>query len=147
MTVFVTAPLYGCVLNKGDTRVKKIIASVITGSLLSACATNPDNITAAYVSPGLYNTYSCAQLREEASRVSARAAQITGAQSSKATSDAVVMGAGLILFWPALFFIKGDGTTAVEVARLKGEMEAVEQASIQKKCGIQFQRAEAKQPS
>jgi hypothetical protein len=124
--------------------VKKITLSFVAVSLLSACATNPDNITAAYVSPGLYNTYSCPQLREEASRVSVRAAQITGAQSSKATSDAVVMGAGLILFWPALFFLKGDGTTAAEVSRLKGEMEAVEQASIQKKCGIHFQRPENK---
>ena len=79
--------------------------------------------------------------------LSARAAQITGVQSSKASSNAVVMGSGLILFWPALFFIKGDGTTAAEVARLKGVMEAVEQASIHKKCGIQFQNAEPKQPA
>jgi hypothetical protein len=127
--------------------LKKHISSIVVASVLSACASNPDNITATYVSPGQYNSYSCSQLREEASRVSVRAAQITGAQSSKATSDAVVMGAGLILFWPALFFLKGDGTTAAEVARLKGEMEAVEHASIQKKCGIQFQKAEPKQPS
>jgi hypothetical protein len=127
--------------------MKKQISSIVVAGVLSACASNPDNIAAAYVSPGQYNSYSCAQLREEASRVSVRAAQITGAQSSKATSDAVVMGAGLILFWPALFFIKGDGTTAGEVARLKGEMEAVEHASIQKKCGIQFQRAEPKSPA
>ena len=127
--------------------MKKIITSIVAASLLTACASNPENITAAYVSPGQYNSYNCAQLREEASRVSVRAAQITGAQSSKASSDAVVMGAGLILFWPALFFIKGDGTTAAEVARLKGEMEAVEQASIHKKCGIHFQRAEPKQPA
>ena len=124
--------------------MQKQIATLLIAGILSACASNPDNITAAYVSPGQYNSYSCAQLREEASRVSVRAAQITGAQNSKATGDAVAMGAGLILFWPALFFIKGDGTTAAEVARLKGEMEAVETASIQKKCGIQFQKAEAK---
>lgn len=125
--------------------MKRVVTTLVAVSLLSACASNPDNISAAYVSPGQYNGYSCPQLREEAARVSARATQITGVQNSKASSDAVVMGAGLILFWPALFFIKGDGTTAAEVARLKGEMEAVEQASIHKKCGIQFQKAEPKQ--
>ena len=51
------------------------------------------------------------------------------------------MGVGLVLFWPSLFFIKGDGATAAELGRLKGEMDAIEQASIQKNCGIQFQRA------
>jgi len=34
--------------------------------------------------------------------------------------------------------IKGDGTTATEVARLKGEMTAIEQASVAKNCGLSF---------
>ncbi len=107
---------------------------------VSGCATSPDNIAAAYVSPMQYQSYSCPQLREEATRISARAIQVTGAQSSKATTDAVAMTVGMVVFWPALFFLKGDGTTAAEVARLKGEMDAIEQASIRKKCGIQFQK-------
>ncbi len=117
------------------------------GITLSGCASNPDNIAAAYVSPLQYNNYSCPQLREEATRVSSRAIQVSGAQSSKATSDAVAMGVGLVLFWPSLFFIKGDGTTAAEVARLKGEMDAIEQASVTKRCGIKFQRAASAQES
>ena len=43
------------------------------------------------------------------------------------------MGIGLVLFWPALFFISGDDR-AEELARLKGEAEASEQAAIQKNC-------------
>ncbi len=43
--------------------------------------------------------------------------------------------------WPAAFFVKGDGPAAAELARLKGEFEAIEQASIQKNCGLKFQRA------
>jgi hypothetical protein len=42
------------------------------------------------------------------------------------------------LFWPALFLIKGDATSGQEVAQLKGDMEAIEQANIQKNCGMQF---------
>jgi hypothetical protein len=53
----------------------------------------------------------------------------------------VATGVGIVLFWPALFFIKGEGASAGEVARLKGEMDAIEQASIRKNCNIQFQKA------
>lgn len=132
-------------------RIRKLLtnftvaSSFIASGFLAGCASNPDNISASYVSPIQYDGYSCQQLRAEASRLSGRAAEVTGAQSSKASGDAVAMGVGLVLFWPSLFFIKGDGTTAAEVARLKGEMEAVEQASIAKKCGIKFQKEE--QPS
>lgn len=44
----------------------------------------------------------------------------------------------LILFWPAAFFLKGDGAAAAEVARLKGEMQAIEQVNRVKNCGIKF---------
>jgi hypothetical protein len=108
---------------------------------IAACASKSENIAAAYVSPVQYASYSCPQLREEASRVSTRAVQAAGAQDSKATGDAVATTVGVVVFWPALFFIKGDGATSAEVANLKGQMEAIEQASIQKRCGISFQRA------
>ena len=121
---------------------KKVSLAVAIAALSGACASKSDNISAAYVSPIQYSSYNCAQLSAEASRVSARAIQVTGAQDSKATGDAVAMTVGMVVFWPALFFLKGDGTTAAEVARLKGEMEAIEQASVQKKCGIQFKRPE-----
>jgi hypothetical protein len=41
------------------------------------------------------------------------------------------------------FFIGGDKQNAAELARLKGEMDAIEQTSIRKKCGIQFRQAAA----
>jgi hypothetical protein len=59
----------------------------------------------------LYENYTCRQLAEEAQRVSARAAQAAGVQDNKATGDAVAMGVGLIIVWPALFFIKGNDET------------------------------------
>jgi hypothetical protein len=48
---------------------------------------------------------------------------------------------GAVLFWPALFFIKGDAASAQQVAQLKGDMDPIEQANIQKQCGIEFKRA------
>ncbi len=120
---------------------RSISCVVLTAGLMAGCASRADNISAAYVSPMTYESYSCRQLSEEAARVSTRAAVAIGEQNSKATGDAVATGVGIVLFWPALFFIKGEGASATEVARLKGEMDAIEQASIRKNCDIQFQKA------
>ena len=40
-------------------------------------------------------------------RVSAKVTEVTGDQESAATTDAVAMGVGLVLFWPALFVLAG----------------------------------------
>jgi hypothetical protein len=45
-----------------------------------------------------------------------------------------------VIFWPAALFVGGDNAKTAELANLKGQMQALEQASIQKKCGIAFQR-------
>lgn len=38
--------------------------------------------------------------------------------------------------------VGGADVLSAELARLKGEMEAIEQASIRKNCGVQFRRAQ-----
>jgi hypothetical protein len=121
----------------------KNIGFVCIALAIAGCASKSDNIAAAYVSPLTYQPYSCDQLRVEATRVSSRAAALSGAQDSKATSDAVATGVAIVVFWPAAFLIKGDGASGAELARLKGEMEAIEQASVQKRCGIEFRRPAA----
>lgn len=70
-----------------------------------------------------------------------------GVQDKKASNDAAAATVGAILFWPALFLIKGDSETSAEVSRLKGEMEALEQASIKKNCGIEFRKQPAAKPA
>jgi hypothetical protein len=56
------------------------------------------------------------------------------------------MGVGLVLFWPSLLFIKGDGQTAAELGHLKGEFDTLQQVSIQKNCNIQFRQQNAPSP-
>lgn len=107
--------------------------------LAAGCASRSEDVAAAYVSPMVYSSWSCAQIREEAARISARAAQAAGAQDRQATNDAVATGVAVVLFWPAAFFIRGDNVNSAELARLKGEMEAIQQVSIQKNCGVTFE--------
>ena len=119
---------------------RRAVAVTLLAVLATGCASRAKDIEAAYVSPLPYQQLDCAQLQAEAERVSLRAAEVTGAQNKKATNDAVATTVGIVVFWPALFFIKGDSATAAEVSRLKGEMNAIEQTSTAKQCGIQFQK-------
>lgn len=116
------------------------VASAASLLLVAGCATNPKDIQPNYVSPVLYQNLSCEQLAQEAQRVSNAAGAATGAQQQQASRDAVATGVSIVLFWPALFFIGGDKQNAAQVAQLKGEMQAIEQANISKNCGIQFAR-------
>ncbi|WP_324752098.1 hypothetical protein [Roseovarius sp. Pro17] len=118
-----------------------IIPMLAATTLVSACASKSADIPASYVSTMQYQGHSCRQIGAEAQAVSARASQVMSTQDKKAQNDGAAMAVGMVLFWPALFFLKGDAETSAEVARMKGEMEALEKASIQKNCGIKFERA------
>lgn len=115
------------------------ISSVIALSvvLLSGCASRPTEIQAQYVSPLQYKDYDCDQVSAELGRISRKTAQLFGQLDKTASNDEAQMAVGMILFWPALFFLEGgDGAEAAEYARLKGEFDALEQAAIQKKCDM-----------
>ena len=124
--------------------INRFAAIFLTGVVLANCATPAKDIHPSYISPIVYEKYTCDQLGAEAARLSTRATQIVGVQNKKAKNDAVASGVAVVLFWPAVFFIKGNGgATEAEVARLKGEMETVEKVAIQKDCGLVFERPEA----
>ena len=126
----------------GDHMLKQTFAVALVATMtLAGCASAPKDIAPAYVSTGLYENLSCPQLRREAEGVSSRMAAAYGKQTSNQSRDAAMTGVSLILFWPAAFFLKGDGADAAEVARLKGEMTAIDQVNRVKNCGIQFSPA------
>lgn len=116
-------------------RVMRTIAATLSAIAVTSCASSPDKITAAYVSPLQYGAYDCDQIRAEMIRLSARVREVAGVQKREANKDAVAMGVGLVLFWPALFFLIGSDQKE-ELSRLKGEYDALESAAIQKKCPV-----------
>jgi len=121
--------------------MKTLITLLIGVSFITGCATRAEYIEASYVSPILYQNLTCEQLALEAQNVSSRAATAAGVQNRRAGNDAALMAVGLVVFWPALLFTGGDGATAAEVSRLRGEMDAIQNASNAKGCDIQFQQA------
>jgi hypothetical protein len=56
------------------------------------------------------------------------------------------MGVAVVIFSPAAFLVGGDKQTAAELAQMKGQMVAIEQASLAKKCNIQFQSKSQEPP-
>jgi hypothetical protein len=106
---------------------------------LGGCASSAADIAPAYVSPVAYQGYTCQQLALEAQSISTRAATLSGAQDSQRTKDGVATAAAIVIFWPAAFSVGGDKQTAAELSQMKGQMVAVEQASIAKRCNIHFE--------
>ena len=102
---------------------------------ISGCASKASNIDSAYVSPIQYNFYNCNQIGQELQRVHRKVLEVSGKQDGAAAKDAVALGVGLVLFWPALFFMIG-GDKKEELSRLKGEYEALQQAAIEKECDL-----------
>lgn len=117
------------------TTFTRVIAALTAASILAGCASAPDKIAPAYVSPMQYGSYDCDQIRGEMIRVSAHVREVASVQQRKARNDEIATGVGLVLFWPALFFLMTDDQKE-ELSRLKGEYEALESAAIEKKCPV-----------
>ncbi|HEY2358388.1 MAG TPA: hypothetical protein VGH86_13135, partial [Phenylobacterium sp.] len=89
--------------------MRKLVSTALLGAMLfnAACATAPDKVQANYVSPVEYANLDCDQIRAELFKVSDRVRVVTGQQSAKRTRDTVALTVGLVVFWPALFFMIG----------------------------------------
>lgn len=111
--------------------------------LITACASSKEDIPTQYVSPLQYNSYKCSQIEMELARVSQHVSRLAGEVDKRAGNDSAKMGVGLILFWPTLFFLDGDGPQAQEYGRLKGEFETLEKVAIEKNCKIKVEKYRA----
>ena len=89
--------------------MKNIILSILVVSsiLLSGCATKPEKIGASYVSPLKYRDYDEEMIIMEMDHLSRRTNELYYSLSKEAKSDSAQMAVGLLLFWPALFFLEG----------------------------------------
>ncbi|MBL8328984.1 MAG: hypothetical protein JNJ71_09050 [Rubrivivax sp.] len=120
------------------TRSTRVIVCALSLALMQlGCATSSKDVAAAYVSPTQYQAYDCQQLIAESQRLQTRYTQLGGRLDEAASNDKMLTGVGLVLFWPALFALGGTKQQEAEYARLRGEYEAVQQAAIQKKCGLE----------
>ena len=119
--------------------MKKLICNILIISItIVSCASSASEISAAYVSPTKYMNYDCSQINIEKSEVERRVNELYYKVEKRAKNDRAAMGVGMVLFWPSLFFLKGDSPEAAEYAQMKGEYDALRSISVQKKCGTGF---------
>jgi hypothetical protein len=113
--------------------MKPTIIAAVAALGLAACAPDPNTVAPAYISPTAYAGLACTALNAEAQRITARVAQVAGQQAQAASNDAAMTAVTLVLFWPAVFML-GNNDQSAELARLRGEAEALRLAALQRGC-------------
>lgn len=99
----------------------------------AGCAPKPEEVVGTYVSPSTYSSYSCKQIITERNLVVQKVNELSGVQSKKAEDDSAKTAIGIVLFWPALFFV-GHDDVAPQLATAKGNYDALTAAGTTKGC-------------
>lgn len=119
---------YGPTVPKGD-RMPRIVVLLAAAVALVACAQSPEAIQPAYVSPMTFNGWSCEQMGAEEARLGSALASASAQQSQARSNDI----AGVIFLGLPVASMSGKNI-APQIARYKGEQEALRQARIGGNC-------------
>ncbi|MGR3541739.1 MAG: hypothetical protein ACU0BS_09950 [Hasllibacter sp.] len=114
--------------------MKKTVLALCAASTLAACATPPDEVGRAYVSPATFGHMNCRQLLAEEARLVAHVNDLTGRQQSQADNDAAMMAVGMILFWPALFALSAGSDHEHDLRQARGQHDAILAARQSRGC-------------
>jgi hypothetical protein len=105
------------------------IATSSAALALGACAQSPESIQPAYVSPATYSQWTCPQLAEESGRLQTALSQTSQQQHDARTGDTL----GVLFLGLPVSSMSGSNV-APEVARLKGTINAVNEAQTRNNC-------------
>ena len=94
----------------------------------AGCATRPESISASYVSHEKYMGQSCVELMSSMSDARANLDKFSSMQNSKANVDAATV------FFVLIPASKLTGDSAGDVAKYKGEVEAIDTAQVKRGC-------------
>ena len=115
------------------------------GLILLAGGCSDSTVTRAqFVSPELYQDFTCEQLGNEGDQVARRAAEI-GGTTHQSQGGPTLLGNRLVLVhWPTVL---PDTDDARRVERLRGEFEALSRAAGQRRCRLAFQERQQPGPA
>lgn len=103
-------------------------SALILALAAAGCATRPESISASFVSHEKYMGQTCSQLTDSMADARAKLAEYSKLQDSKANTDAATV------FFVLIPASKLSGDHAGDVAKYKGEVEAIETAQIKTNC-------------
>ena len=107
---------------------KSFAVSVAVAAVILGCATRPESISASYISHEKYIDGTCERLNTQMGDARAELTKVSELQNSKANVDA----ASVFLVLIPVSKLTGDHTA--DVAKWKGEVEAINTAQIKNKC-------------
>jgi hypothetical protein len=139
------------ILTSNEKPPLRAVSQVLIALLLSACgSTSSGNIIAQHVPPERYQGLTCWEIGAEGERVASRVAEISGDEHSAASGASWFVAQSVVVLWPTPWLANTEegstdwlATTAVgttELSKLRGEFEALEQASERKRCGLSFKQ-------
>lgn len=102
--------------------------------VVAACATSPDMVQPAYVSPLVYKDFSCVELRREYNRLDSEETSVAGDQGKRAFMDAATVGTAVFLPLTILFVGSSGPDQAAALASVRGQKQAVYSAGSDKEC-------------
>lgn len=104
--------------------------------IIGGCAQKAESIKATYVSPLGYQQLSCDELKEEVLRVNKRLYAISRQQSKVANKDALSIGAGALIFPPAILLMALGDDQKAEIGNLKGQYDTIKDVATDKNCSF-----------
>lgn len=102
--------------------------------LVAGCSTASKDIEPVAVPSGKFAGYDCEQIANEQARIQRRVVNLGGRLDQAAATDQGIGVVGVVVFWPALFFLGGTKEQEDEYARLKGDYNALHAVAMEKTC-------------
>ena len=115
----------------------QITLALTSLSLIVGCSSAPkaNEVSAAYVSTAQYTNLSCDQLIAEAEAVRRSVPALEDAVNKHRSNQTGVEVVSWVLFWPAAFLLDKGEATSSQLAKAKGEIDAIGLAMKTKRCG------------
>jgi hypothetical protein len=89
-----------------------------------------------------YRKFTCAELAHEGRAISRKGFMLSGLKASSGGTDGTETAPAIVIVSPATSPV-GDKQRSEDLALVFKQMDAIEQASVQRQCSIRFQRPPA----
>lgn len=113
-----------------------LLLCVVTAFSACSKAKTSSEVAPQLVSPSSYSGMSCKQLRAEAELIKSSTPALSAAVDAAYKQDKTLEAVTWILFWPAAIAMDGNDAEAAELAKAKGQLEAVTKQMQTKGCKV-----------
>ena len=109
---------------------------LVAASTACSKAKTSSEVAPQLVSTSLYSGMNCNQLRAEAELIKNSTPALSAAVDAAYKQDKAIEAVTWILFWPAAIAMDGNDAEAAELAKAKGQIEAVTKQMQVKGCKV-----------